>query len=205
MISGSNEQLQQQLEYTLLVTYSYAYACRNIFNTIRTSGHSSLKKVYLSLYWKGCVWEVSWRLNKDCNILTTLNSSGYSIISFPFSCAAQPGAWGPSLCWDMVLIPASFLQLIWTSCCRGYMIIWRPPTSCERHNSHSIQPIDSQGCPLISSTGCTCYLHRCISYFDSSAGSEVNMQHTKAWLSQLVNFKNVIWHFRRTICNKILF
>ena len=28
---------------------------------------------------------------------------------------------------------------------------------------------------------------------------------TKSWLSQLVNFKNAIWHFRRTICNKILF
>ena len=27
-----------------------------------------------------------------------------------------------------------------------------------------------------SSTGCTCYLHRCISYFDSPAGSEVNIQ-----------------------------
>ena len=25
----------------------------------------------------------------------------------------------------------------------------------------------------------------------------------KAWLSQLVNFKNAIWHFRRTICNKM--
>ena len=25
-----------------------------------------------------------------------------------------------------------------------------------------------------------------------------------AWLSQLMNFKNAIWHFRRTICNKIL-
>ena len=31
---------------------------------------------------------------------------------------------------------------------------------------------------LISSTGCTCYLHRCISSFDSLAGSEVNMQHS---------------------------
>ena len=31
---------------------------------------------------------------------------------------------------------------------------------------------------------------------------------TKAWFSQLLNFKNAIWtwrHFRRTICNKILF
>ena len=29
---------------------------------------------------------------------------------------------------------------------------------------------------LISSTGCTCYLHRCISSFDSLSGSEVNIQ-----------------------------
>ena len=28
---------------------------------------------------------------------------------------------------------------------------------------------------------------------------------TKAWLSQLVDFKNAIWYFRKTICNKILF
>ena len=75
----------------------------------------------------------------------------------------------------MVLIPASLLQLIWSSCRRGYIIIWRPPTSCERHNSHSIQPFDSQGCLLISSTGCTCYLHRCISSFDSLI--VVNMLH----------------------------
>ena len=32
---------------------------------------------------------------------------------------------------------------------------------------------------LISSTGCTCYLHRCISSFDSLAGSEVNIQQKK--------------------------
>ena len=127
------------------------------------------RKIYLWLYWKGCVWEVSRRPNKDCNILTP-NSSGYHSLSFSFSWVPQPEAWGPSLCWDMVLIPSSFLQLTWTSCRRGYIIIWRPPTSCERHNSHSIQPLDSQSRPLISSTGCTCYLHRCISSFDSLAG-----------------------------------
>ena len=70
---------------------------------------------------------------QNCNILTPPNCSGYNSISFPFSWAAQLGAWGPSLCWDMVLIPASSLQLIWTSCRRGYIIIWRPPTSCEHH------------------------------------------------------------------------
>ena len=40
----------------------------------------------------------------------------------------------------MVLIPASSLQLIWTSCCRGYMIIWCPPTSCERHICTQFNP-----------------------------------------------------------------
>ena len=110
---------------------------------------------------------MSWRLNRTATYWPP-NSSGHSSISFPFSWVAQPGAWGPSLWWDMVLIPASSLQLIWTSCHRGYIIIWRPPTSCERHNSHSIQPFNSQGCPLISSTGCTCYLHRCISSWPGS-------------------------------------
>ena len=36
----------------------------------------------------------------------------------------------------------------------------------------------------------------------------IGIHPTKAWLSQLVNFKNAIWtwgHFRRTICNKMLF
>ena len=41
-----------------------------------------------------------------------------------------------------------------------------------------------------------------------TATTAIGIHPTKAWLSQLVNFKNAIWtwgHFRRTICNKILF
>ena len=53
--------------------YTYTYACRNIFNTITTSGHSSLEKYTSHFIWKGskglCV-RGSWRPNKDCNILT---------------------------------------------------------------------------------------------------------------------------------------
>ena len=44
--------------------------------------------------------------------------------------------------------------------------------------------------------------------FKSTATAAIGIHPTKVWLSQLVNFKNVIWawgHFRRTICNKILF
>ena len=93
----------------------------------------------------------------------------------------------------MVLIPASSLQLIWTSCRWGYIIIWSPPTSCERHNSHSIRPVDSQGCPLISSTGCTCYLHRCISSFDSLAWVNMLQYVTNGWsLATVSAWKNSV-------------
>ena len=76
---------------------------------------------------------------QNCNILTP---SLLGIAAFP---SRSPGLLnrGPGG------IPTSSLQLIWTSCRWGYIIIWRPPTSCERHNSHSIQLVDSQGYPLI--------------------------------------------------------
>ena len=161
----------------------YIHICMQQYNnTIKTSGDSSLEKYTSHFIWKGSKglrrvllcerWVGDWTELQHIDP----HSSGYNSISFPFPWAAQPGTWGPSLCWDMVLIPASSLQLTWTSCCRGYIITWCPPTSCKRHHSHSIQPLDSQGHPLISSTGCTCYLHRCISSFDSLARSEVNMQ-----------------------------
>ena len=139
---------------------------RTIYFSLYSKGFESVTKGIICERWVGDWTELQ-------HIDPPTNSSGYSSVSFPFSWDAPPGAWGHSLCWDMVLIPASSRQLIWTSCRRGYIIICRPPTSCERHNLHSIPPFDSQGCPLISSTGCICYLHRCISSFDSFAG--VNM------------------------------
>ena len=44
--------------------------------------------------------------------------------------------------------------------------------------------------------------------FKWTATAAIGIHPTKGWLSQLVNLKNVIWtwgHFRRTICNRILF
>ena len=44
--------------------------------------------------------------------------------------------------------------------------------------------------------------------FKWTATAPIGIYPTKAWLSRLVNFKYAIWtwgHFRRTICNKILF
>ena len=40
--------------------------------------------------------------------------------------------------------------------------------------------------------------------FKWTATAAIGIHPTKAWLSQLVNFKNAIWHLRRTICNKIV-
>ena len=121
-------------------------------DALRTSGHNSLENILITLF------ESSKGLRKvllcerwagDWTELQHIDphSYGHNSVSFPFSWAAQSGAWGPILCWDMVLIPASSLQLIWTSCRRAHITIWRPPTSFERHNSHSIQPLDSQSHP----------------------------------------------------------
>ena len=43
--------------------------------------------------------------------------------------------------------------------------------------------------------------------FKWTATAAIGIHPSKAWLSQLVNFKNSVWtwgHFRRTICHKIL-
>ena len=180
--------------------YTYTYTCRNIFNTIKMSGHSSLEKYTSHFIWKGSKgllkvllcerWVGDWTEQQHIDP----HSYGHNSFSFPFSWAAQPGAWGPSLSgtWSsfqhllsnwpelqlqlLVLSTASYLQQIWTFCRRGYIIIWRPLFFLWASQFHTqFNPSTVKVISWYSSTGCTCYLHRCISYFDSSAG--VNMQH----------------------------
>ena len=65
------------LNEAVCVTYSYADACRNTFNTIRTSGHSSLEKYTSHFTRKGskgsrkvlCV-RGELETEQNCNILT---------------------------------------------------------------------------------------------------------------------------------------
>ena len=119
---------------------------------------------------------MNWRLNRTATYWPP-NSSRYSSISFPFSWSAQPGPWGASLCWDMVLIPASSLQLIWTSCRRGYIIILHPPTSCERHICTQFNPSTVKVIPLSLDIFDRMHLLFTQVHFssDNPAGSEVNM------------------------------
>ena len=74
------------------------------------------------------------------------------------------GPWGPSPLSELVLTTASYLQLTQPvggtrlyNCLTSTWFLWAS-------HLHPIQPVHSQGYTLISSTGCTCYLYRCISY-----------------------------------------
>ena len=139
-------------------------------DTIKTS-NTVFRKIYLSLYWKGCVWEGVGNQTELQHI--DPHSIGHSRVPFPFSWTAQLGAWAPTLLgagflyrilspMDLVSKLTDFLSS------PSYIIVQRPP-SCGRHKLHSFNPSTVK--VIISwSTRYTCYLQRCISYFDSPAG-----------------------------------
>ena len=144
------------------------------------------------------------------------DSYGHISVSFPFSWAAQPGTWGPNLSgtWSLfqhLLCNSSEHELL----NRGS---WGPPLLGAGYRYSILSPTNSnfpctelyycftptqfnlstfKVISLIPSTGCTCYLHRCISYFDSSAW--VSMQHrlhTQVIVSELIqNVRTQIFHF----------
>ena len=172
--------------------YTYTYTCRNIFNTIRTSEDSSLEKYTSHFIWKGpkgllkillCErWVGDWTELQHIDP----QSYGHNSVSFPFSWATQPGAWGSSLS----AIWSSFQHLL-SNCNCSIRGLRAPSAGCWFSLPHLISNslcIELYYCfaptqfslstakviPLTPSTGCTSYLHRCISYFDSSPG--VNMQ-----------------------------
>ena len=77
--------------------------------------------------------------------------------------------------WVLVLSTTPLLQLVWsltnwTSCAPSYIIVRHPSSFYLRHKSQSFNPSTVKVISWYSPTGCTCYLHRCISYFDSLAG-----------------------------------
>ena len=64
-------------------------------DTIKTSV-TVIRKIYLSLYLKGLCVRGSWRPNRAATYIDP-HSIDHNCVSFPFSWAAQPGTWGPSL------------------------------------------------------------------------------------------------------------
>ena len=160
--------------------YTYTYACRNIFNTIKTSGHSSLEKYtshFIERVRKGyegyyCV-RGKLETEQNCNILAPTLMAITAFLSRSSGLLNRgPGGGQPLLGHGSHSRNFSLNYLNFLS--PGLYIKKLTPNYFPRGS----KPLDSQGHPLISSTGCTCYLHRCISSFDSLAGSEVNMQQT---------------------------
>ena len=132
---------------------------------------------------------------QNCNILTpTLMAITVFLSCSPGLLNLGPG--GPA---SLGHVPHSsiFLPTDWTSCAPSYIIVRRPPSSCGRHKSHSFNPSTVKVIFWYSSTGCTCFLHRCVSYFDSPAGSEVNTQHSDYW--------RPIWFLRYTVEKALLY
>ena len=67
------------------------------------------------------------------------------------------GPEGP-LCWVLVLSTASYPQLIWTSCRRGYIIIWSPLFFLRASQFRTqFNPSTVKVISWYSSSGCTCY------------------------------------------------
>ena len=111
---------------------------------------------------------------QNCNILAP-NSYGYQRF-FPVFLGCSTGGLESSLsgCWfSLPHLISNWLNFL----CPELYNILRPPSSCGRHKLHSFNSSTVKVILCYFPTGCTCYLHRRISYFDRSAGSEVNVQH----------------------------
>ena len=125
-----------------------------------------LRKIYLSLYSKGLrkgyVWEVSWRLN---------NTEIYwppALLAIAALLSRSPGLlnrgpWAGSHA--SILSPKTLTPTNWTSC-----RTWLYHCFLWASHLHPTQPVYSQGYPLIYSTGCACYLHRCIFFLTAQLG-----------------------------------
>ena len=202
--SDQDEVIHLYLKVLYSHDHLYKYICMQNHNDdiIKTSNTVLYKNTPLTLFkrvrkgYSRFYCERELETVQNCNILTpsllaitaflsrspgllnrgpTQPGAGFLYRILSPTATAQSGAWGPTL------LGAGFLYRIlsptdWTSCALGYIIVQRPPFSCGRHRSHSFNPSTVKVIFWYSSTGCTCYLHRCISYFDSPAGSEVNIQ-----------------------------
>ena len=160
----------------------YTYTCGNKINNNDERTHF-FRKIYLSHFIRnGCKRVVRGELETE-QTATYWPPVPLSLAALLSRSAGllNRGSWGPiALCWVLVLSTASYLQL--------WLQLTQPVCGTGLHNCltstcflwasllHPIQPVHSQSYTLISSTGCTCYLHRCISYL--TAWPRVNTLHT---------------------------
>ena len=129
-----------------MTNYTNTYACRIITTTQQGRPSQFFRKIYLSLYWKDCVWEGvgDWKELKHIDP----HSYGHNSVSFPFSWAAQPGARGPSLsgCWfSLPHLLSNWLNFLCTelyNSSTSTFFLWTSQIAL-------IQPVHGQGYILI--------------------------------------------------------
>ena len=134
------------------------------------------RKIYLSVYWKGLVWEGvgDWTELQHIDPQTLLATRAFLSRS-PWLLNRGPG--------DQPLLGHGSHSSIFSPTKLNFLSpgLYNNLTSTYflRASQFALNSTPRQSrSPLISSTGCTCYLHRCISSFDSLAGAEINMQHS---------------------------
>ena len=142
----------------VLYSHNHDTYTRRKKSTIMTNEHASFEKytshtlfemVALGLR-KGYVWELSWRLNRVCKILTP-SSSFFSSTSFSFCWAAQQGALRsqPSAeSWlSLPRTATTDSKLTELPVALGYIIVWHPPASYGRHICTEFNPSTVKAIP----------------------------------------------------------
>ena len=104
--------------------------------TIKTSD-TVLWKYTSHFIWKGCMWEGVGDRTELQHI--DPHSTGHNCVSFPFSWAAQPEAWGPASLGAgflyRILSPTGLVSKLTDFLSSpSYIIVERLPPSCGRHN-----------------------------------------------------------------------
>ena len=141
------------LELCCILIYIYIGMHNTTKRHNKDERHSLFEKYTSHFIWKGCVWEGVGDRTEPQHI--DLHSIGHNHVSFPFSWAAQPGAWGPTL------LGAGFLyrnssdlqtRLIhnWLNFLRAVLYNCSTPTSFLWASKIAlIQPVHGQGYILI--------------------------------------------------------
>ena len=124
---------------------TYTDACGNIVNTIMTSEHTSLEKYTSHTLFEMVAKELCVRGELETEQRTaTFWPSVFSSTPFSFCWAAQPGALRAqpsSESWfSLTRTATTDSKLSELPVAPGYIIVWSPPASCERHICTQFNP-----------------------------------------------------------------
>ena len=127
----------------------YTYTCRIHIDAIIKTSEDFFKKIYLSLYWKGCVWGGVGdckHIDKDCNILTSPAPPDIAVLVLLDCSTGGLGALSAGCCSLYRILSLTHLISKLTDFLPppSYIIVHRP-SSCGRHNFALIQPVHGQG------------------------------------------------------------